>query len=69
VFYKYGRQIRLKCKYAAQAHEVMAQIRARQKAIQEEEEQERERHEADSDAAKRGSGEKSGVMGNREQQA
>jgi MFS family permease len=69
VFYKYGKQIRLKCKYAAQAHEVMAQIRARQKAIQEEEEQERERHDSDSDAAKSGSGEKSGVMGDREQQA
>ncbi|KIW57825.1 hypothetical protein PV05_02383 [Exophiala xenobiotica] len=66
VFYKYGKQIRLKCKYAAHAHEVMSQIRARQKAIQEEEE--RERDEADSDAAKKGSEEKSGVMDNREQQ-
>ncbi|KAK4944390.1 hypothetical protein LTR10_016276 [Elasticomyces elasticus] len=40
IFYKYGKAIRMKCKYAADAAEVMAQIRARQKAVQEEEKQE-----------------------------
>lgn len=42
VFYKYGLSIRLKCKYAAEAHAVMQQIRARQKAVYEEELQEEE---------------------------
>ncbi|KAI1621829.1 major facilitator superfamily domain-containing protein [Exophiala viscosa] len=46
IFYKYGKSIRMKCKYAADAAEVMAQIRARQKAVQEE-----EKREADEDAA------------------
>jgi hypothetical protein len=27
LFYKYGERIRMKCKYAAQAHEVMVQLR------------------------------------------
>jgi hypothetical protein len=27
LFYKYGEQIRMKCKYAAQAHETMQQLR------------------------------------------
>lgn len=40
VFYKYGKTIRMKCKYAAEAHLVMAQMRARQKAILEEEQRE-----------------------------
>ena len=42
IFYKYGKSIRMKCKYAADAAEVMAQIRARAKAVQEEEKRETE---------------------------
>jgi MFS family permease len=42
VFYKYGESIRLKCKYAAEAHEFMAQMRARAKQLREEEEIERD---------------------------
>ncbi|KAJ9604821.1 MFS siderochrome iron transporter 1 [Cladophialophora chaetospira] len=38
VFYKYGESIRMKCKYAAQAHEVMVQMRqSREKEVKEEE--------------------------------
>jgi multidrug resistance protein len=38
IFYKYGEPIRLKCKYAAQAHEIMVQMRARERELQLEEE-------------------------------
>ena len=53
LFYKYGESIRLKCKYAAQAHKIMAEMRAQQKELSEEEEDEaeeeidEERHEHD----------------------
>ncbi|KAK7897666.1 MFS siderochrome iron transporter 1 [Exophiala xenobiotica] len=40
IFYKYGESIRLKCKYAAQAHEIMVQMRAEQKHVEEEEQEE-----------------------------
>jgi multidrug resistance protein len=40
IFYKYGEPIRLKCKYAAQAHEIMVQMRAEQKHVEEEEQEE-----------------------------
>jgi hypothetical protein len=40
VFYKYGESIRMKCKYAAQAHEVMEQMRNQQKANEAEEDRE-----------------------------
>jgi len=43
IFYKYGEPIRLKCKYAAQAHEIMVQIRQQQKELQMEEEVEDEK--------------------------
>lgn len=38
VFYKYGESIRMKCKYAAQAHEVMQEIRAQNRAVEQPEE-------------------------------
>lgn len=47
IFYKHGKAIRLKCKYAAQAHEIMAQIRAHEKELQIEEEQEAVEEEAE----------------------
>ncbi|KAL6251814.1 hypothetical protein RBB50_002024 [Rhinocladiella similis] len=59
IFYKYGKSIRMKCKYAAHAHEVMSQIRARQKAVQEEEQREREEEKLAQDEA-RGSSDKAG---------
>lgn len=40
LFYKYGEPIRMKCKYAAQAHQIMADMRAQQKELSEEEEEE-----------------------------
>ncbi|KAK5072429.1 hypothetical protein LTR51_005065 [Lithohypha guttulata] len=40
LFYKYGEPIRLKCKYAAQAHKIMSDMRAQQKELNEEEEEE-----------------------------
>ncbi|KIW29240.1 uncharacterized protein PV07_05065 [Cladophialophora immunda] len=42
VFYKYGESIRMKCKYAAQAHEVMQQIRSQNRDVQVEEDGEQE---------------------------
>ncbi|KIW19091.1 hypothetical protein PV08_03383 [Exophiala spinifera] len=45
VFYKYGESIRMKCKYAAQAHEIMAQYRKQQKNIEEEEREDAEEEE------------------------
>lgn len=35
IFYKYGESIRMKCKYAAQAHAIMEQIRRHESKIQE----------------------------------
>lgn len=40
VFYKVGEKIRLKCKYAAQAHMIMQEMRAQQKEIEKEEQEE-----------------------------
>lgn len=40
VFYKVGEKIRLKCKYAAQAHHTMMEIREQQKHTEEEEQEE-----------------------------
>lgn len=37
LFYKYGEPIRLKCKYAAQAHKIMEDMRAQQKEVEAEE--------------------------------
>ena len=37
LFYKYGETIRMKCKYAAQAHDVMAQLRKTNTQIEREE--------------------------------
>lgn len=49
VFYKYGESIRLKCKFAAQAHEIMEQMRAQQNNLENEElEEARVEKEADS---------------------
>ncbi|KAK6386913.1 uncharacterized protein PV06_07869 [Exophiala oligosperma] len=45
IFYKYGEPIRMKCKYAAQAHEIMAQFREQQKHVEEEEREEAEEEE------------------------
>ena len=42
VFYKVGEKIRLKCKYAAQAHKIMADMRAQQKEVEAEEQEEPE---------------------------
>ena len=40
IFYKYGKSIRMKCKYAAQAHEVMEQMKqSRQREVEEEKEE------------------------------
>jgi hypothetical protein len=56
IFYKYGESIRLKCKYAAQAHEIMVQMRAEQKHVEEEEQEEvpEETTEKDGQAANAG---------------
>ncbi|EXJ87410.1 hypothetical protein A1O3_04370 [Capronia epimyces CBS 606.96] len=40
IFYKYGKPIRLKCKYAGQAHDIMVQMREQEKRLREEEERE-----------------------------
>ncbi|KAL2410392.1 Major facilitator superfamily multidrug transporter mdrA [Exophiala dermatitidis] len=40
VFYRYGKPIRLKCKYAGQAHAIMVQMREQEKRLKEEEERE-----------------------------
>ncbi|KAK5940942.1 hypothetical protein PMZ80_006219 [Knufia obscura] len=42
VFYKVGEKIRLKCKYAAQAHKIMADMKAQQKEVEDEEQEESE---------------------------
>ncbi|OAP64666.1 hypothetical protein AYL99_00638 [Fonsecaea erecta] len=42
VFYKYGESIRMKCKYAAQAHEVMQQIRSQNREVEVEDDGEQE---------------------------
>ncbi len=49
IFYKYGESIRLKCKYAAQAHEIMVQMRAEQKHVEEEEQEEAAEEETEKD--------------------
>ncbi|KAK5197819.1 MFS siderochrome iron transporter 1 [Exophiala xenobiotica] len=56
IFYKYGESIRLKCKYAGQAHEIMVQMRAEQKHVEEEEQEEvpEETTEKDGQAANAG---------------
>lgn len=59
IFYRVGEKIRLKCKYAAQAHKIMDDIRAQQKEVQgderedvaEEEEEEEEGEEERQDGA------------------
>ncbi|KAJ9644402.1 uncharacterized protein PV06_06333 [Exophiala oligosperma] len=72
IFYKYGKSIRMKCKYAAHAHEVMSQIRARQKAVQEEEERENEEEKLAQDEARMSSdkaaGQKATSMDEKEQE-
>jgi len=40
VFYKVGEKIRLKCKYAAQAHAIMQEMKTQQKELEEEEQEE-----------------------------
>jgi len=42
IFYRVGEKIRLKCKYAAQAHNIMAQMKAQQKEVEKEEQEESE---------------------------
>jgi hypothetical protein len=39
LFYKYGEQIRMKCKYAAQAHETMMQLRKTNTQVEREEQE------------------------------
>jgi len=41
VFYKYGKQVRMKCKYAAQAHEIMEQMKKSNTELKEEEKEEK----------------------------
>ncbi|KIX09346.1 uncharacterized protein Z518_00425 [Rhinocladiella mackenziei CBS 650.93] len=41
IFYRHGESIRMKCRYAAQAHVVMSEIRAQNRRIQEEEKEEK----------------------------
>jgi len=45
VFYRVGEKIRLKCKYAAQAHKIMEQMKAQQKEVEKEEQEESEQEE------------------------
>ncbi|OCT45790.1 putative transporter mfs2 [Cladophialophora carrionii] len=47
IFYKYGEGIRMKCKYAAQAHDVMQQIRQSRKREEEEEEEQHQHQQLD----------------------
>lgn len=42
VFYRIGEKIRLKCKYAAQAHQIMEEMRKEQKQVEQEEQEEAE---------------------------
>jgi multidrug resistance protein len=46
LFYKYGERIRMKCKYSAQAHEVMVQLRKTNTQVDREERAEREKNNA-----------------------
>lgn len=50
IFYKVGEKIRLKCKYAAQAHHIMQQIREKEKATEEEGEEEDAEDEAEQES-------------------
>jgi len=47
IFYKVGEKIRLKCKYAAQAHKIMEDMKAQQKEVEEEEREESEEDASD----------------------
>ena len=47
IFYRVGEKIRLKCKYAAQAHKITEDIRAQQKEVEVEEQEEYEEEKRD----------------------
>ena len=51
IFYKVGEKIRLKCKYAAQAHNIMIEMKEQQKEVEEEEREESEQDVVDEKSA------------------